>query len=51
MGFLEKVYENALKIEMGLRGLNVETQKQFDVYYKGNQIYTDVGLIFLEKAI
>ncbi len=32
-GFLERVYENALKIEMELDGLNVESQKPIKVLY------------------
>jgi len=33
-GFLEKVYENALAIELAASGLNVETQKKIEVHYK-----------------
>jgi GxxExxY protein len=32
-GFLEKVYENALKIELENQGLTVENQKPIKVYY------------------
>jgi GxxExxY protein len=32
-GFLEKVYENALFIELGKRNLQVEKQKSIVVYY------------------
>ncbi len=35
-GFLEKVYENALVVELGLRNLQVEQQFDIDVYYKGS---------------
>lgn len=34
-GFLEKVYENALKIELEDLGFLVERQKPISVYYKG----------------
>ncbi len=34
-GFLEKVYENALVIELGKRGLKVQTQYPIEVYYEG----------------
>ena len=34
-GFLEKVYENALKIELENLGLFVERQKPISVYYNG----------------
>ena len=33
-GFLEKVYEKALLIELQELGLTVESQKQINVYYK-----------------
>lgn len=32
-GFLEKVYENALMIELGRLGLNCHRQRKIDVYY------------------
>jgi len=34
-GFLEKVYENALLVELNQRGLRAEAQKQLKVKYKG----------------
>jgi len=37
-GFLEKVYQNALFIELKSQGFNVESQKQINVYYKGYEI-------------
>lgn len=33
-GFLERVYQNALFLELKSRGLRVEHQKQIQVYYK-----------------
>ena len=33
-GFLEKVYENALLVELARRGLRVDAQKQLKVKYK-----------------
>jgi GxxExxY protein len=39
-GFLEKVYENALYIELTGMGLRVEKQKQIKVHYEGNEIGT-----------
>jgi len=44
-GFLEKVYENALVKEFTLRGIQVETQKEINVSYKGDNIgryYADI---------
>lgn len=37
-GFLEKVYENALYLELKSLGLKVERQKPIRVIYKGNQV-------------
>ena len=34
-GFLEKVYENALAVELRSLGLIVEQQKLITVYYRG----------------
>ena len=35
-GFLEKVYEKALKCELESKGYTVDEQKEIDVLYKGN---------------
>ena len=37
-GFLEKVYENALLIELQTRGLNVAAQKELDVFYRNQRV-------------
>jgi GxxExxY protein len=37
-GFLEKVYENALIVELKLRGLNVQSQVPLKVQYKDNSV-------------
>ena len=36
-GFLEKVYERALAMELGLRGMRVRAQVPVPVFYKGEQ--------------
>ncbi len=44
-GFLEKVYENALKHELRNMGLRVEQQPRIDVYYAGvlvGEYYADL---------
>ena len=44
-GFLEKVYQNALFIELIAHGFDVEPQKQIKVYYNGRQVgdyYADI---------
>jgi GxxExxY protein len=37
-GFLEKVYQNALYLELKLRGFDVTPQKQIKVFYKSFEI-------------
>ena len=37
-GFLEKVYENALSLELKKLGYIVETQKSINVYYDGKEV-------------
>jgi GxxExxY protein len=37
-GFLEKVYENALRIELGTLGMNVAQQVPIQVFYKNQAV-------------
>jgi len=37
-GFLEKVYENAMFVELSKMNLHVETQKNIHVFYNGYQV-------------
>jgi len=37
-GFLESVYEEALKLEMGTKGIIFESQKEYPVIYMGQEI-------------
>lgn len=46
-GFLEKVYENALFIELRSMGLYVEKQKQIKVHYEEHE----VGIYFADLII
>ena len=57
-GFNEKVYENALVIELRKAGLSAEPQKQIHVYYEGELVgeyFADVvinGSVIIElKAV
>ena len=57
-GFLEKVYKNALYLELTKIGLKCETEKPINVYYDGKVVgnfYADIvveGKIILElKAV
>ncbi|AOC97329.1 hypothetical protein BB050_04251 [Flavobacterium anhuiense] len=53
-GFLERVYQNSLYLELKNKGLHVEAQKKINVYYKGIKVgeyYADLiveDLIILE---
>jgi len=53
-GFLEKVYQNSMFIELKSRGFIVESQKQIKVHYKGKEVgeyYADLiinNLVILE---
>lgn len=46
-GFLEKVYENAMKIELENRGFKVECQKPIKVHYNG----IPVGEYFADMVV
>jgi GxxExxY protein len=37
-GFLEKVYQNSMFIELNYRGFQVEAQKRIKVFYKGYEV-------------
>ena len=53
-GFLERVYQNALYLELKSKGLKVESQRKIEVYYKGIEVgeyYADLiveNLVILE---
>jgi len=50
-GFLEKVYENALLIELNDAGLNVERQKPIKVYYEDKLIGEYFADLIVENKI
>ena len=58
-GFLEKVYENAMKIELEHLGLNVQQQKNIKVYYENkivgeyyaDLLVNDLVIIELKAAV
>jgi GxxExxY protein len=47
-GFLESVYENALRIELANRGIAFEAQKQIPVLYNGKNVGTHILDIMVE---
>jgi GxxExxY protein len=50
-GFLEKVYERALLIELGIRGIQAKSQTAFAVTYKGKCVGEYFAEIVVEDAI
>lgn len=50
-GFLEKVYEKALLIELEELGLDVEPQKQINVYYKHKLVGSYFADIIVEEKV
>jgi GxxExxY protein len=50
-GFLEKVYENALVIELTKQGLEVEQQKSLNVYYANCLVGEYFCDLFVAKEI
>jgi GxxExxY protein len=50
-GFLEKIYENALKIELMARGLTFESQVAVPVRYKGQIVGNYVADLVVEDTV
>ncbi len=50
-GFLEKVYENAMAIELRRTGLRVEQQAKIDVYYEGEVVGEYFADLLIENAV
>ncbi len=50
-GFLEKVYENALLIELKSQGLKVESQVPIKVFYKENVVGEYITDILVEGKV
>ncbi|MCK4676361.1 MAG: GxxExxY protein [Gammaproteobacteria bacterium] len=50
-GFLEKIYENALCVELERNGLKFQTQKPITVNYKGFQVGEYIADIIVEDKL
>lgn len=50
-GFLEKIYEKSLIKELTLRGIDVESQKPFNVDYKGETVGDYIADLVIEGKI
>ncbi len=51
LGFLERVYENALIIAFQEEGLVVDQQKQLDVYFRGHNVGVYIADLMVEEKI
>ena len=50
-GFLEKVYENALTVELKALGMKVEQQKPVSVFYKGVNVGDYIADLLVEDSV
>ena len=50
-GFLEKVYENSLKIELKNHGIYVQQQVKLPVWYEGQQVGIYFPDLWIEKKL
>lgn len=50
-GFMEKVYENALMVELGHMGLDASQQQSMQVYYRDTLIGDYVADIVVDNAV
>ena len=50
-GFLEKVYENALCVELAHAGISFQCQKQFEIYYKGKSVGSYFADLVVDKCL
>ena len=51
LGFLEKVYENALLVELKRRGIRAESQVPIKVLYKQNVVGEYIADILVEEKV
>ncbi|MFN8428825.1 MAG: GxxExxY protein [Spirosomataceae bacterium] len=50
-GFLEKVYQNSFYLALREEGLEVETQKRIDVWFRGNKVGEYYADLILENLV
>ena len=50
-GFLEKVYQNSLYLELKNKGLKVVAQKRIAVFYKGTEVGEYYAYLMVEDTI
>jgi len=50
-GFLESVYEEALAVELGVKKIRFERQKELPVFYRDKKIKTFICDLLIEKQV
>jgi GxxExxY protein len=50
-GFLERVYQRAMQVEFGLRGIRCEIEQAITVVYKGNVVGDYRADLFVEDSV
>jgi GxxExxY protein len=50
-GFLEKVYQKAMQVELIQRGLKVEREHAIKVFYRGAEVGTYSADLFVEDSV
>ena len=50
-GFLEKVYENAIRFELNLMNINVDQQKHIPVYYRDEHVGDYFADLLVEELV
>lgn len=50
-GFLEKVYENAMRVELTKMGVSVEQQKNIKVYYESEMVGDYFADLLIEELV
>jgi GxxExxY protein len=50
-GFLEKVYQRAMIVELAIRGLQAEDERPIKVYFKGSIVGKYEADLFVEESV
>ena len=50
-GFLEKIYENALKIELGKLSIDARQQQELQVWYEGHAVGTYYPDLWIDRQL
>jgi GxxExxY protein len=50
-GFLESVYQNAMKVELEMRGFRVDLESKIHVFYKGTKVGFFEADLFVNESV